>query len=1470
GQSVTFSSIASGGTGPYTYNFIVFNSVTNTIIANQIGSSNSFAFTSNANLAGNTLKSNVIVTDSATTPTSANSIDSGLVTVTSGLSVTIAPSTATNLDAGQSLTFTASAIGGTSPYTYNFIVFNSITHTIIANQLGSSNSFAFTSNTNLVGNTLKSNVIVTDSATIPSTTNSIDSGLVTVNSAVSATIAPSSATLLDAGQSVTFSSIASGGTGPYTYNFIVFNSITNTIVASQLGSSSSFIFASNGNLAGNTLKSNVVVTDSATVPTSANSINSGLVTVNSALSATIAPSTATNLNAGQSVTFSSIASGGTGPYTYNFIVFNSVTNTIIANQIGSSNSFAFTSNANLAGNTLKSNVIVTDSATTPTSANSIDSGLVTVTSGLSVTIAPSTATNLDAGQSLTFTASAIGGTSPYTYNFIVFNSITHTIIANQLGSSNSFAFTSNTNLVGNTLKSNVIVVDSATVPNTANSVDSGLVTVNSVPTLSISASNTLLDSGQSVTWTITANGGTGAHFDTQLLNQTGSSSQVQSNVLILTLGGSNTISFVTKSPVQGNTFSYNALSTDLGTTVPYAFNSITSSITVNSVPSVSSFTQSNSALAVNDFDTYTLTLAASSGTGPFTVNFVYTNNGVVANTVSGVAIGGSASNTIQFTTGGTYTINAIVTDAGTTTSYLFNSVTLTSTVGNQLSIAAPTPSSQSVTQGGTATITATAPTTGTSPYTYQWLEEAPGAGSYTNSADCASPTTLTCSFATTTSTTTGTYSFEIKVTDSASTPATATSGAVTVTVNTAGAALSVTGNVINATIYAGQQIALNSTASGGTAPYTYQWFNLTSNTPVAMNGVGSNSIGFTFNSFPGSVGNFIYFVKVFDSASANAISSNVLVTVNALPIQTNSFSITSSTNTVVNFANANSVFTVTTNSPSSSGNVIVQNVTTVTYTAPTPPAQSTYGKLAVLNISFNKTAGTSLTIATVMAYPCNLAAANITVQEFNNSAWSTIPFTVNSTACTVNYTIYKDPIIGLFFQKSTQTTTTTTTTIPAGSGAAPAAGGGGGVAPTAQITSIPSLQFITAPLYSSVGLGTSALLVLGLQNTGIQGETVHLSIPESFQSMLQLSTSSLYILPNQQVSIQLTLKPNATLASGVYILPLNVSLNNGGPIVNQTEYLAFNLYSSANSSAQLISQIQLQNNTDAAQGTIQVSNPTPNLLTNLTLQTLIPKALVGNVSEIHTTGLLASISDIPGYYMVVWQIPQISPLTSVYGYYTIYQPQSQRLLQSIRNVLAQPASSLPAGVLKVVNIAFPTFYVNSTGQISLFAVYTGVTPEPISFILTGPPGILIDNPSASINSTYNKLLNPTFNVRPIGSAGKYLLTLFVSTDGFNATYSLPLTVLPISQSPSAQLSSSIASMILAVQSYIAHTVLVLGAVAAIALIVVIYLLSKYVRLPILRRNNSDQLERLREQIKGGARQEEPKGEKGKKPQRKRK
>ena len=177
GNTITFTATATGGTSPYSYNYLITNTVTGNLVANMLftdvaSTTNSFAWTIPGADIGNTVQANVIVTDSAYSPETANSLKSGTLTITytpPSIPVLSSCPTSIKLDIGQTVSCSASFSRGTGPYAYNWLVVNSVTDAIVANMLfagvpSTSNTFAYTAASADVANSpLAFNVIITDS-----------------------------------------------------------------------------------------------------------------------------------------------------------------------------------------------------------------------------------------------------------------------------------------------------------------------------------------------------------------------------------------------------------------------------------------------------------------------------------------------------------------------------------------------------------------------------------------------------------------------------------------------------------------------------------------------------------------------------------------------------------------------------------------------------------------------------------------------------------------------------------------------------------------------------------------------------------------------------------------------------------------------------------------------------------------------------------------------------------------------------------------------------------------------------------------------------------------------------------------------------------------------------------------------------------------------------------------------------------
>ena len=88
--------------------------------------------------------------------------------------------------------------------------------------------------------------------------------------------------------------------------------------------------------------------------------------------------------------------------------------------------------------------------------------------------------------------------------------------------------------------------------------------------------------------------------------------------------------------------------------------------------------------------------------------------------------------------------------------------------------------------------------------------------------------------------------------------------------------LTVSISPMSATILLGQQVTFTSTVTGGTPPYTYQWY--LNNQPV----LGANTATWTFK--PTATGIYYVFLKVTDAAGNTAQSEPAKVTVSSVPV----------------------------------------------------------------------------------------------------------------------------------------------------------------------------------------------------------------------------------------------------------------------------------------------------------------------------------------------------------------------------------------------------------------------------------------------------------------------------------------------------------------------------------------------------------------------------------------------------------
>src|SRR5438552_13231968 len=286
--------------------------------------------------------------------------------------------TPTTPTAGQTVTFTASASGGTSPYSYSWNFGDGTTGT------GST-----AAHTNTTAGSYTDTLTVVDSGIPPHTATSQQT--ITVKSPppllASFTFTPSSP---QAGQQVTFTGTPTGGTSPYSFSWTFGDGSTGT------GATVSHAYASSGSyIVTLTVKDSSTSQQTATTQQTVSVSNPAQTLTGSFTYSPASPQT------GQFVSFTGSASGGTPPYSFSWSFGDGSTGT------GSSVTHAYSS-----AGSYTVTLSIKDSGSPQQTATSQRTISVANPPPLSAGLTFSPASP-DAGQSVSFTASASGGTSPY-------------------------------------------------------------------------------------------------------------------------------------------------------------------------------------------------------------------------------------------------------------------------------------------------------------------------------------------------------------------------------------------------------------------------------------------------------------------------------------------------------------------------------------------------------------------------------------------------------------------------------------------------------------------------------------------------------------------------------------------------------------------------------------------------------------------------------------------------------------------------------------------------------------------------------------------------------------------------------------------------------------------------------------------------------------------------------------------------
>jgi hypothetical protein len=410
-NAVTWTAQATGGTAPYTYKFWLFDGSTWSI-SRDWSSSNTWAWTPTA---PGTYTVQVWARNAGSSATYDAWLGSGsFVVSTPSVSVGALTSSVPTATAANTVVWTTQATGGSSPYTYKFWVFDGSTWSV-GRDWNASNVWAWTP---ALAGTYMVQVWVRNSGSSAAYDAWLNSPpfLVSPRPLTVLQLSPNPA-LTNAGTPVQWTASVTGGTAPYTYQFWVFDgtrwissgwtsTATWTWVPALPGTYNVQVWVRN---AGSTTTLDTYGLASYAVGKSPELRATALTADRTSPTPYYTP-----------VTWTATASGGTGPYTYKFWVWDGASWTI-GQDWSASPTFVWIPTV---PGTYQFQVWVRNAGSTAAWDAWQGAGPYTAGSWVPLNVTGLTADRTfpsPAGTPVTWTASALGGNGPYSYKFYVFN-----------------------------------------------------------------------------------------------------------------------------------------------------------------------------------------------------------------------------------------------------------------------------------------------------------------------------------------------------------------------------------------------------------------------------------------------------------------------------------------------------------------------------------------------------------------------------------------------------------------------------------------------------------------------------------------------------------------------------------------------------------------------------------------------------------------------------------------------------------------------------------------------------------------------------------------------------------------------------------------------------------------------------------------------------------------------------------------
>jgi gliding motility-associated-like protein len=810
GDSPNITFTGSNGTAPYTFTYTINNGTALTVTS----TGNIASIPAPTGVTGDFVYNLVSVRDASSTACSQVQTGSVLVTVNPVPRATISGTAAVCQDnVSPEIVFTGS--NGTEPYTFTYTVNSSAPLTVVS--VGNTARVAVP--TDIPGSFTYALVSVEDASTTSCSQTQTGSATVRINPLPAATIGGTTTVCRDAGfPNITFT--GSLGTAPYTFTYTINNGTYQTVTSSAAGIAN---VAVPTGTTGTFVYDLISVRDASGTTCSNNVTGSATITINPLPTATISGSaTVCRYDTPPELTFT--GSNGTPPYRFVYSVNSGSDQIVTSDASGVVNVPVPTTNTGTFTYSLRS---VEDASST--SCSSTQSGSASIVVNPLPTALISGTTQVcqgDPSPRVTFTGFSFSGFEPFTFTYSI-NGGEALQVTTTSGSSVSVPVP--TGEAGTFLYELISVRDASSTTCEQTQSGSALITVNPLPTATISGSTDVCRYEPSPYITFTGSGGTEPYTFIYRVND--GSLQSVSGIS----GSSATVPVPTSTP---GTFVYSLVSVeDAGSTTCSRAQTGTATVVVNTLPLA---TVSGSTVVCQNSPSPGITFTGSNGTPPYTFTYTINNGGTLSVTTSSAS---SVTVPVSTASAGTFNYELLsVRDGSSSTCEQAQS-------GSATVIVNPLPSA---TISGTASVCRNAAppavtftgSGGTAPYlfTYSINGQSPLTVSSTsgNSVSIDAPTGSA-----------GTYRYDlISVRDASTTHCLQSqTGTAVITVNELPSTSAITGNASPACFATGEVYSVNLTSGS-----VYSWMVpdgaiITS----GMTGPGNNSITVNFGSGNGNV-----------------------------------------------------------------------------------------------------------------------------------------------------------------------------------------------------------------------------------------------------------------------------------------------------------------------------------------------------------------------------------------------------------------------------------------------------------------------------------------------------------------------------------------------------------------------------------------------------------------------------------------